>query len=403
MKDRFDVVIAGGGLTGLTCAALLAASEQSHRMQIRVVDAGRRPRFSPEDDVALRVTALSVGSGDIYRSLGIRERILEARACPFVEMRVWDATRPAFGQEALHFDAAEFAVPALGHIVENVLAMDALLEFLADLKIDVAYDRQITGLRETGSGHLVEFADGDSIEADLVVGADGANSFVRRYTGIAITTWRYPQSALVTHLEPTEAHRNCAWQRFLADGPLALLPLGDGRVSVVWSTAPDEAQAALAMSEKTLGERLTEASDRVLGPLTVAAPRASFPLKAQYAAHYVKPGLALIGDAAHNIHPLAGQGANLGIADATELARVVGAALAGGEHPGDSYVLRRFERARKGANQTMLHFVDALNRLFSSPSPALAALRNGGMRLFNNSGPLRRRAVAIALGVNANR
>jgi 2-octaprenylphenol hydroxylase len=233
-----------------------------------------------------------------------------------------------------------------------------------------------------------------------VIGADGANSPLRRLARIPVTSWGYPQSAFVTHLAAVVSHAECAWRRFLPDGPLALLPLADGRVSLVWSTLPANAEAAMVASDAALGERLTDASDRVLGRLTVAAPRATFRLKAQYAAHYVRPGLALVGDAAHSIHPLAGQGANLGIADAAVLARAVSEAVAAGEHPGDWPVLRRYERARKGANQTMLYFVDGLNRLFSSPSPALTTLRSVGIRLFNLSGPVRRRAVAVALGVS---
>jgi 2-octaprenylphenol hydroxylase len=153
------------------------------------------------------------------------------------------------------------------------------------------------------------------------------------------------------------------------------------------------------MSDVQLGERLTDATDRVLGSLTPAGPRGSFPLQAQHATRYVKPGMALIGDAAHSIHPLAGQGANLGIADAAVLAAIVAEALAAGEHPGDLPVLRRYERGRKGANLVMLGFVDGLNRLFSSRSAPVAALRNAGMMLFNRSGPVRRRAVEVALGV----
>lgn len=413
MKERFDILIAGAGMVGLTAAVLLACGEQGHRLRVRVVDAGPRPRFRIDDDVALRVSAISAGSAELLGLSGAWAQIESLRAGPFREMRVWDATRDAFGPEALHFDAAEFAVPALGHIVENVLVQDALLAALDGVGVVVEFGRRIVDLvdlvdqadpaatRRGSGGYTVAFEDDEAFAADLVVAADGADSPLRRFLRIPVTAWRYPQSAFVTHLTPEVPHRACAWQRFLPDGPLALLPLADGRVSVVWSTAPGNAEAAMSASDDLLGERLTEASDRVLGRLAVAAERASFRLKAQYATHYVRPGLALAGDAAHSIHPLAGQGANLGIADAAELARVVHSAVAAGEHPGDWPVLRRYERARKGANQTMLYFVDGLNRLFSSPSPALTVLRSAGIRLFNHSGPVRRRAVAVALGVTA--
>ena len=178
-----------------------------------------------------------------------------------------------------------------------------------------------------------------------------------------------------------------------------MLPLADGRISVVWSTNPETARQALASSDEELGRILTIATDRVLGELTVAGPKGAFSLCAQYANEYVLPGIALIGDAAHAIHPLAGQGANLGLQDAAELASVLDAAIAGGQHPGDRPVLRRYERARKGANLTMLHFMTGLNSLFATNSALLGELRRAGMHLFNRSGPIRERAVKVALGI----
>jgi len=177
------------------------------------------------------------------------------------------------------------------------------------------------------------------------------------------------------------------------------LPLADGRISVVWSTTPDTAKQALDATDDVLGQMLTDASDAVLGRLTVAGPKGAFPLCAQHAEDYVLPGVALIGDAAHAIHPLAGQGANLGLQDAAELARVIDSAIDAGLHPGDRPVLRRYERARKGANLTMLHFMTGLNRLFTTDSTVLGEIRTAGMRVFNRSGPVRERAVKVALGV----
>ena len=199
---------------------------------------------------------------------------------------------------------------------------------------------------------------------------------------------------------PERPHRRIAWQRFLRDGPIALLPLGDGRSSIVWSTTPERVDGCMAATDQELGERLTEASDGVLGALTVQGPRGSFPLRAQHAVRYIEPGLALIGDAAHSVHPLAGQGANLGLADAEALAEAIIAGISQDEYPGDLPTLRRYERARKGANATMLHFVDSLNRLFLLESGTFAKLRRTGMRLFNRSGPIRRRAVEVALGIH---
>jgi 2-octaprenylphenol hydroxylase len=178
-----------------------------------------------------------------------------------------------------------------------------------------------------------------------------------------------------------------------------MLPLADGRISVVWSTTPELAKHALEVSDDELGSLLTDASDGVLGKLTVAGPKGAFPLQAQHADDYVRQGVALIGDAAHAIHPLAGQGANLGLQDAAELAELIAASLENGLYPGDRPVLRQYERARKGANLTMLHFMTGLNSLFATDSTLMGEIRLAGMRLFNRSGPIRERAVKVALGV----
>ncbi len=234
---------------------------------------------------------------------------------------------------------------------------------------------------------------------ELLIAADGASSFVRNSAGISVKTWMYAQSAFVTHLESEESHLDTAWQRFLPDGPVALLPLQDDRVSTVWSTTPEKAEELLSASDDEVGALLTDATDSVLGQLTVAGPRGSFPLKSQHADRYVMEGLALVGDAAHAVHPLAGQGANLGMADAAALADEITAALEAGDHPGDLPVLRRYARARKAANKSMLHFIDGLNRLFSNEITPLARLRGIGMALFNKSGPIREYAVQVALGM----
>ncbi len=239
----------------------------------------------------------------------------------------------------------------------------------------------------------------EKLNPDLLVGADGANSFVRGIAGIGVKSWPHAQKAFVTCLRPEFDHRNTAWQRFLSTGPIGLLPLPDGRISIVWSTTPELADEALSMSDLELSARLTEVTDGVLGKLTPSGPRGAFPLKSQHAVDYVQDGLVLIGDAAHTVHPLAGQGVNLGIADAKALANVIARALGAGENPGDLPWLRHYERAQRGANQTMLHFMNGLNKLFSNDSESLARLRGMGMYAFNMSGPIREHAVQVALGL----
>ncbi len=384
MKARFEIVIVGGGVTGLTLAALLGKCGHADVLDITLVDAAPRPVYSSADQVALRISAIASGSATILDSVGAWPHVVAARLSPYESMRVWDENDTADSDSALRFNAAEFAVPHLGFIVENVLLQDALLRVLDRTNVSLRFESSIESLPD----------------ADLVVGADGARSLVRELAGIASNRRSYEQTAFVTHLTPEIAHRSTAWQRFLRDGPLGMLPLADGRISVVWSTTPERAKVALAASDAEVGCMLTEASDYTLGELTVAGPKGAFPLSAQHADEYVRTGVALIGDAAHAIHPLAGQGANLGLQDAAELARVIDEAIGQGLHPGDKPVLRRYERARKGANLTMLHLMTGLNRLFATDSTLAGEIRMAGMRLFNRSGPIRERAVKVALGVN---
>jgi len=398
VNKTFDVVIVGAGVTGLTVAALLAQSPQSSRLRLTVIDAAARPVFSADDDVALRVSAVALGSAALLESVGAWEFVQSSRIGVYDRMRVWDESGHADSSSALSFDAAEFGAPQLGFIVENVLLQQALLNVLDNSDVELLFEAPISALQEAGQKYRVAI-DNRDFDADLVIGADGARSFVRKSVAISTRDWPYGQSAIVTHLAAEKSHKNTAWQRFLRDGPLGMLPLSDGRISVVWSIAENTAEQALTASDEELGKMLSAASDYVLGALTIAGPRGAFPLVARHAEKYVLPGIALIGDAAHAVHPLAGQGANLGLRDAAVLAHVINMALAKDECPGDRPVLRRYERARKGENAQMMHLMTGLNRLFATDSTLVRELRVIGMRLFNNSGPLRDRAVKVALGV----
>ncbi|MGB5687889.1 MAG: FAD-dependent monooxygenase [Woeseiaceae bacterium] len=399
MIRRYNIVVVGGGVTGLMAATLLAKGPHGDALDITLVDAAPRPVFSPDSDVALRVSAIATGTARLFASVGAWEYAAATRVSPYTSMRIWDARDTLESAAALRFNADEFAIPQLGFIVENVLLQDVLLYQLDRTDVTLKFSSPIARLRRSARHYELDLESGESLTADLVIGADGARSFVRSAVGIETNDWPYEQTAFVTHLRPEKAHGGAALQRFLRDGPLGILPLQDGRVSVVWSTTPDQAEAALAAGDEMTGHLLSEASDYVLGRLEVAGPKGAFPLCARHATAYVLPNLALIGDAAHAIHPLAGQGANLGLQDAAELAAQISAAIGQGLHPGDRPVLRRYERARKGANATMLHFMTGLNRLFTTDSPVLGELRTAGMRVFNRSGPIREHAVKVALGV----
>ncbi len=386
-------------MTGLMAATLLAKGRQRDVLDITLVDAAPRPVFSPDDEVTLRVSAIATGTAKMFDSVGAWEYTAATRVGPYTSMRIWDENDTPESASALHFDAGEFAIPELGFIVENVLLQDVLLYQLDRTGATLKFESPINGLRRAARHYELDLESGESLKADLVIGADGARSFVRSAVGIETNEWPYEQTAFVTHLRTEKPHGGTAFQRFLRGGPLGILPLGDGRVSVVWSTTPEQARVALEADDAETGRMLSEASDYVLGALEPAGPKGAFPLCARHATAYVLPNLALIGDAAHAIHPLAGQGANLGLQDAAELAAQISGAIEEGLHPGDRPVLRRYERARKGANATMLHFMTGLNRLFTTDSPVLGELRTVGMRAFNRSGPIREHAVKVALGV----
>jgi 2-octaprenylphenol hydroxylase len=400
VNRRYRIVVVGGGITGLMSATLLGRCAGADNLDLVVLDAAARPVFSADDDIDLRVSAISTGSAALFDSVDAWEHVIGTRASAYDSMRVWDENDEPGSGAALHFDAAEFAVPQLGFIVENVLLQDALLRRLDDSNVSLRFGTALRAVRRGGRGFDLELDAGEALQADLVIAADGARSFVRSAVGIETREWPYGQTAFVAHARPSRPHRGTAWQRFLRDGPIGLLPLQDGRVSVVWSTTPERARAARNADETALGRMLSGASGQVLGDLEADGPRGTFALGARHARDYVVPNMALVGDAAHAIHPLAGQGANLGLQDAAELARQVEKALRHGLHPGDRPVLRRYERARKGANATMLHFMTGLNRLFATDSRIIGGARSAGMRAFNNSGPLRERAVRVALGVN---
>jgi 2-polyprenylphenol 6-hydroxylase len=228
---------------------------------------------------------------------------------------------------------------------------------------------------------------------------DGAESAVRRQAGIDVRGWDYGQRAVVAHLATERPHAATAWQRFLDTGPLALLPLADGRVSLVWSTLPAEAEALAQLDDAGFGLRVTEASAGVLGALAPTTQRASFPLRLLHAHRYTAERVALVGDAAHTVHPLAGQGINLAFLDAAALVDVVGAAVAAGDDPGEARALRRYERWRKAEALPAIMLLDGIKRLFFGGSPLKSRLRQGALGLAQSSGIVKRLLMQRALGV----
>ena len=397
MQTR-SVLIIGGGPVGLAIAALLLEGSDAQRWSVRLLEPRPTPNWT-RDDVDLRVFALSRASQNILRSVGAWEGIAARRASPYRRMVVWEGDfRAAVGK--LTFDSAEIGEPDLGHIVEDRLIRSCLLEVLARREnLDLRFGVELAAVRAERGGAEITTTAGETLAADLVIAADGGASAVRSLLELPVVGVPYGQQAVVAHVATERAHAETAWQRFLGTGPVALLPLADGRSSVVWSTDTEHASMLSTASEADFMVALENATDGALGTISAVSERARFPLRALHARQYCSARVALIGDAAHTIHPLAGQGMNLGLLDAAVLAEVLRAAAERGEDPGDLRVLRRYERRQKGRNLKSLLAMDALHRVFTRAGPLLAPVRAAGMSLVDASPAAKRALMREALGL----
>ncbi|MCC6208119.1 MAG: UbiH/UbiF/VisC/COQ6 family ubiquinone biosynthesis hydroxylase [Gammaproteobacteria bacterium] len=395
MERDCDVVIIGAGMVGATLACCLAGEGR----RVALVDATQPPPGWSAGSVDVRVSALTEASRQIFLRLGAWSAMAELGVSPFSRMHVWDAG----GAGSIRFDCADIGAPQLGHIVENRVMQSALLARAREiggiaLHCPVALESLTPG---TESIRLA-LSDGAVLDARLVVGADGAASRVRQLAGINTRGWGYDQQALVATVTTERPHEWTAWQRFLSEGPLAFLPLRDGRSSIVWSTTPAWAQELIRLSDAEFMEQLAEAFEWKLGRVTAVEGRAAFPLRLQHSITYTAPRVALIGDAAHVIHPLAGQGVNLGLLDAAALAETVLDAAACGGDIGAPRVLRRYERWRKGDNLQMMLAMDGFKRLFGSSMPPLRLARNLGLDLADAATPLKHAIIRRAMGLRGD-
>lgn len=395
-----DLIIVGAGMVG----SALALALKDSGLDILLID-GSPLSVKPFDAEAAfepRVSALSAASQRILDRLGAWPGVVARRASPYGEMQVWDGT----GTGAIHFSAASVHADVLGHIVENRVVQGALLEPLHDSGIGLMPNARLEHLRHSGDDWLLTLVDGRQLRAPLVIAADGANSAVRRLAGCATREWDYLHHAIVTSVRCEQPHRRTAWQRFTDDGPLAFLPLdrqGDEHwCSIVWSVTPEEAERLMALGDEAFCSALGEAFEHRLGRVEHSDPRLCIPLRQRHAKRYVEPGLALIGDAAHTIHPLAGQGVNLGFLDAAVLAEVLLHAHARGERLADEKVLSRFERRRMPYNLGMMAAMEGFERLFQADPLPLRWLRNAGLRWVNQQPEAKALFVRQALGLSGD-
>ena len=371
----FDVIIVGAGLVG----ASLALALRGAGLRIAVVDTQLpRPVVDPTDWDS-RVYAISPGSAEFLETCGAWSALDADRVCRIEDMHV-------FGDDAvsaLKFGAYDAGLRELAVIVENRELQRALGQVLESApQVEIIAPVTCTELNFTTAAAQLALADGRRLQARLIVGADGADSWVRRQAAIDVTTRPYQQTAVVANFALARPHRGVAAQWFLRDGVLALLPLPGARVSMVWSTAIEHAAQLLALTADELAAQVAAAAQNKFGDMSLITPAAAFPLRMQRVRRLIQPRLALIGDAAHNVHPLAGQGVNLGFRDARELAQVLAARGAQADC-GDYHLLRRYERARREDIATMQFTTDTLQRLFNNDEQRLAKLRNLGLRLAN--------------------
>lgn len=395
MKLDTDIAIVGGGVVG----AALACALKDSGLSITLLDAQSPAPYDPKAEVDLRVFALSRSSRRIFEALGAWEAVAAARISPYREMQVWDAG----GKGSIHFDSAELGEPELGYIAENSLLQHALWARLqGHPRVTLLAPARPEALALEDEGATLSLDRGRRLKARLVVAADGAASATRALAGIEVESESYGQRAVVAHVRTEEPHRETAWQRFLATGPVAFLPLKDGRVSVVWSADEAEAERILKLDDAGFCAALTEATEARLGKVLSSTRRAAFPLQRLHARDYVRGRFALVGDAAHAVHPLAGQGVNLGLLDAAALAEVILDAERKGRDIGDLGVLRRYERWRKGDNLAMIFALDGFKRLFSNDVAALMTLRNAGLRAVDRFTPLKHAFVRRAMGLSGD-
>ena len=374
-----DLIIVGAGMVGSTLALAL----QDSGLSIMLVDGGPLDvhPFKASDPFEPRVSALSAASQRILQRVGAWEGIVSRRASPYLDMHVWDGS----GTGQIDFSAAAVHADVLGHIVENRVVQDALLDALKNRgSVVLKGDARLEQLQQNEDGWTLTLSDGQQLSANLVVAADGANSTVRQLAGFETREWDYLHHAIATSVRCAEPNAQAAWQRFTDEGPLAFLPLqreGDAHwCSIVWSVTEAKAQRLMALGDDAFCQALGRAFEYRLGEIVEADPRLCIPLRQRHAKRYVQPSLALIGDAAHTIHPLAGQGVNLGLLDAAVLAEVLQAAVARGAQLGDPRVLGRFERRRMPHNLTMMAAMEGFERLFQADPLPLRWLRNAGLK-----------------------
>lgn len=394
MNEKFDVIIVGGGMVG----AALACGLGNSSLSVAVIEQQMPEAFAANQPHDLRVSALSIASRKIMETVGAWQGVVNRRLCPFKRMRVWETAGDT------EFSSDDIAYPELGYIVENRVTQLAFLERLAAFSnISLLCPATIQQIKYTPenpeAAATVELSDGRILQAKLLVAADGGQSRVRQLAGLGVNSRDYQQQALVLYVETEYPQQDITWQRFVASGPQAFLPLTGNFGSLVWYNSADEVRRLKELSDRELLLELYAAFPDTLGQLKGILGRAHFPLKCQHAQKYAKTGVALIGDAAHMINPLAGQGVNIGLLDAAALAEVLLTAVKQGESIADEQVLKRYEKLRRNENLKMMTAMDAFYHVFSNNILPLKFIRNLGLGLAERILPAKNKIMRAAMGL----
>ena len=391
----YDVVIVGGGMVGSMLAAGLASRSL---LKIAVIEHQEPEPFiaGTDPDYDIRVSALSIATQRMLENVDAWQGVINRRACPYNEMLVWDGE--ASGRT--HFKACDIGAAALGHIVENRVLQLALLDRLRELEnVDYLCPASLADYQVQGAAVTCQLSgEQSSFTTRLLIGADGARSTVRELSGIAIDRTSYPQHALVATVETALSQQDITWQRFQPTGPEAMLPLCGHRASMVWYHTEETVQQLKALSDEAFIEAMHESFPDELGVVTNVIERSSFPIAKAHAQSYIADRLALIGDAAHTVHPLAGQGVNLGMLDAAALTDVIIEADSKAKDIGSRRILRRYERWRRGENAIMISLLDGFYHAFKPQSVAVQSVRSTALNIADRAGPVKRFTMRYAMG-----
>ena len=388
-QTDFDVLVVGAGMVGACAASMLA------RKGFRVGVVERQPldNLRPpasDDPYDLRVSAISPASRALLSRLGLWSALDATRVCDYCEMQVWHQG----GNAEMHFDSALLASPRLGSIVENRLLQAAMVSQLQALPgVELFTGSALNHIEQNADTVRLGIESGEELTARLLIAADGRASAVREQLGLPLWQGEYRQRAIVANVDTARPHRHTAWQRFLETGPLAFLPLANGQSSIVWSADDERAGELMALDDEAFRQQLGAAFEYRLGEVTAVSPRAAFDLAWHAAQRWLEGRVLLIGDAAHGVHPLAGQGVNLGFGDIELLERL----LPDGGDPCQRRLLRRFERQRKAETLAATQLFSGLKWIYGQPRPELARLRDLGMSLVDRQVMLKRWIVSNAL------